>query len=115
MLVALLSSIPAISASSQSEPVASSPASLSHTNTMTSGQASAAVSSTQAGSPASVAEYMVAAAFTTSFRGKDYAGTVEQANGAYTGAIANLPGADASGANIQVVETNLGRMVDTLA
>ncbi len=58
---------------------------------------------------------MVAAAFTTSFKGKDYAGTVEQANGVYTGAVANLPGADASGTSVQVVETNLGRMVDTLA
>ena len=57
----------------------------------------------------------MAAAFSTSFKGKDYDGTVEQADGEYTGTIANLPGAEATGSSIQTVETNLGRMVDTLA
>jgi hypothetical protein len=111
MLVALLSAIPPVSASTHPQPVAPTPSTpISHSSSATSGDASITVPP-----PASVAEYMVAAAFTTSFKGKDYAATVEQANGIYTGAVANLPGADTSGASIQVVETNLGRMVDTLA
>jgi hypothetical protein len=113
MLVALLSAIPPVSASIHSQAVAtSSPTPVSDSSSATSGDASTTVAQP---TPASVAEYMVAAAFTTSFRGKDYSATVEHANGVYTGAVANLPGADTSGASVQVVETNLGRMVDTLA
>ena len=74
-----------------------------------------AVDSPSQTTAATAAEYAVAAAFTTSFKGKDYAGTVEQTGAGYIGAIANLPGADTSGASVQVVETNLGRMVNTLA
>jgi hypothetical protein len=58
---------------------------------------------------------MVSAAFSTTFKGKAYAGTVEQTNGVYTGVVANVPGAAATGSSVEIVETSLGRMVDTLA
>ncbi len=116
MQIAPLSATLPVPASPSSAQVAATTqaSSLSNSSSATSNGDSSRASSSQP-SAAAVAEYMVSAAFSTTFKGKAYAGTVEQANGVYTGVIANLPGAAATGSSIEIVETNLGRMIDTLA
>lgn len=118
MQVALLSAMPPASAS-PAVPVPQRVDTNSSTTVSLSGSATSSGDGSQESasqpSAASIAEYMVSAAFSTTFKGKAYAGTVEQTNGVYTGVIANLPGAAATGSTIESVETNLGRMIDTLA
>ncbi len=55
-----------------------------------------------------------AIAYSTTVGGKQYSGSVEQSDGAYTASIPNLAGATATGASAQAAENNLDARIDEL-
>jgi hypothetical protein len=59
-------------------------------------------------------ENMVAGIFSTTIKGKNYSGSIEDSGNEYIGSVSNVPGASAAGPNVQFVEISLGQMVDTL-
>ncbi len=53
--------------------------------------------------------------YSTSVAGKDYSSSIEQTDGEYVASVPNLPLATATGSTIEETESNLGRVIDTLA
>ena len=65
------------------------------------------------GASGSAAETMVTI-YSTTVAGKQYSGSVEEANGEYTASVPNLAGATASGSSAEAAENNLNARIDEL-
>lgn len=63
---------------------------------------------------ASAQEASLVTGYSTTVAGKQYSGSVEEADGEYTASVQNLAGATASGSSIQAAENNLNARIDEL-
>jgi len=61
-----------------------------------------------------LAEEIFAGVYSTTVGGKNYSGSVEDANGQYTAAVADLPDATASGSSLISAENKLGTLLNEL-
>jgi hypothetical protein len=57
----------------------------------------------------------LAATYSTTVSGKNYAGSVEEAAGVYIASVPSPPGITATGLNVQTAEDNLDMKLDALA
>jgi hypothetical protein len=57
----------------------------------------------------------LAATYSTTVSGKNYAGSVEEAAGVFIASVPSPPGISASGLNVQTAENNLDMKLDALA
>jgi hypothetical protein len=72
--------------------------------------------SAQVQNPGSVVRVStLAATYSTTVSGKNYAGSVEEAAGVYIASVPSPPGITASGLNVQTAEDNLDMKLDALA
>jgi len=79
---------------------------------------SGAGTGTSAGSgstPASVVAQIAAdVTYSTTVQGRSYVGSVAPTDGQYEASVSELPGANASGASVDLAETNLNNLIDFL-
>jgi hypothetical protein len=80
----------------------------------------ATVSKSSAASPdqnvaSAVRVSTLAATYSTTVSGKNYAGSVEKAAGVYIASVPSPPGITASGLSVQTAEDNLNMKLDALA
>ena len=76
------------------------------TSSLHSSQTQMAANADQQGTPAAV--------FSTTVAGKDYSGSVEEANGVYMVSVPTIPEVTASGPDVLQAESNLAIKIDTV-
>jgi len=65
-------------------------------------------------SPSVVAQIAADVTYSTTVQGRSYVGSVAPTDGQYEASVSELPGANASGASVDLAETNLNNLIDFL-